>query len=172
MRNLYVFTLALFLSACASPYKPEGFGGGYSDTQLDTNVFRVSFRGNGYTREDRAAELALLRGAEIALQHGFRYFAVVDSQNSIQQSTHTTPTTATTNINSTTYGTANRNGNYVNYSGNTYGTATTTYSGGQTYTISKPRSSNTIVCFAEKPEGFSYNAEIIVSSLKQKYGIK
>ena len=45
--------------------------GGFTESQLDTNVFRVTFKGNGYTSPDRAEDMALLRSAELALQHGF-----------------------------------------------------------------------------------------------------
>jgi hypothetical protein len=172
MRIILLLAMASLLAACATPYQSQGMSGGYSETQLDANVFQVSFRGNGFTNADRAADFTLMRSAEIALQRGFRHFVIVDSQQSQKTSTHTTPTTSTTNINTTTYGNANRVGNSINYSGNTYGTATTTQSGGQTYTVSKPRASNTIVCFEQKPEGFSYNAEMVLSSLKQKYGIR
>ena len=52
----------------------------------------------------------------------------------------------------------------------TFGRTTT---GGQTYLMSKPGASNTIVCFEEKPNtGFSYSAEFIHKSITQKYRIK
>ncbi|MEJ2390876.1 MAG: hypothetical protein P8019_05670, partial [Gammaproteobacteria bacterium] len=84
----------------------------------------------------------------------------------------TTPKTATTNINANTYGSVYNYGNSTTYNANTYGTATTTVSGGQTYNISKPRTSDTIVCFTEKPHGFAYNAKFLVKSIRKKYGIQ
>ena len=65
MRLLSVLAIALVLSACATTYQSESFSGGFSETQLDKNVFRVSFQGNGYTRAERAEEMALLRSAEL-----------------------------------------------------------------------------------------------------------
>lgn len=62
--------------ACATPYQPHGMSGGYSETQLGENVFRVSFEGNGYTSAVRTADFALLRSAEVALAHGYDYFIV------------------------------------------------------------------------------------------------
>lgn len=153
--------VVLFLTACATSYQNSGFTGGYSETQLDENVFKVSFRGNGYTSRERASDFALLRSAELTLQHGYRYFVIVDEQSNTRNSTYTTPITSNTTAN--VYG----SGNYA------YGTATTTTSGGQTYNISKPSTSNTIVLFEEKPEnGFSYNAGFIYQELRQKYGIE
>ena len=75
---------------------------------------------------------------------------------------------STTNLNATTHGSVNSG----IYSGNTYGTATTTTYGGQTFLIRRPTASNTIVCFKEKPEGFVYNAAFIVKSMKEKYGLE
>jgi hypothetical protein len=67
--------MILSIQACATGYKSDGFVGGYSETQLDENVFKVAFRGNGYTRQDRAADFTLLRSAELALKSGYSYFA-------------------------------------------------------------------------------------------------
>lgn len=172
MRFTATLIITFILGGCATAYQPQGMSGGFSSTQLDTNVFTVSFKGNGYTSREKANDYALLRSADITLAHGYKYFAIIDAQQYSINSTHSTPTTATTNINANTYGSAYGYGNAATYNANTYGTATTTISGGETYNISKPRTSNTIVCFTEKPQGFSYNAEFIAKNLKAKYGIE
>lgn len=152
-----VMLLLVVLTACASPYQREGFGGGYSETQLSENVFKVSFRGNGYTGGDRAADMALLRSAEVTLEHGFKYFAVVDEQSSSSYGTYTAPTTT--------------NASVTGYGNSAYGTATTY--GGQTFLIAKPRSTNLIACFNQKPEGFFvFEAEFVAKSLRDKFGVK
>lgn len=164
---------SVLLSGCATTYQSNSFSGGYSETQLDENVFKVTFRGNGRTGRERVADFTLLRSAELTMNSGFKYFVIVDANSYTSNSTYTTPTTATTNVNANTYGTANTYGNNTTYNANTYGTATTTVSGGQTYNISKPSSSNTIVCFKEKPAtGFSYNAEFIFKNITKKYDIE
>ena len=168
-----LLVLLVLFSGCATTYQSNGFSGGYSETQLDENVFKVAFRGNGYTGRERVADFTLLRSAELAMQSGYKYFVIVDANSYTSSSTYTTPTTATTSVNANTYGTANTYGNNTTYNANTYGTATTTVSGGQTYNISKPSSSNTIVCFKEKPTtGFSYNAEFIFNNITKKYDIE
>ena len=48
----------------------QGMSGGFSETQLDTNVYTVRFSGNGYTSPSKAADFALLRSAEITLMRG------------------------------------------------------------------------------------------------------
>jgi hypothetical protein len=54
------------LTSCATGYRPVGFGGGYSATQLDENLFQVSFRGNGYTCQEKASHFALLLYGKLA----------------------------------------------------------------------------------------------------------
>ena len=63
-----------------------GATGGFSELQLSSDVYRVAFRGNGYTSPDRVIDFALLRAAELTLQQGARYFVVVnEGRDSSQQ---------------------------------------------------------------------------------------
>ena len=161
MSIITVLALSFFIQGCATTYKSSGFSGGYSETKLDENVFKVRFRGNGYTSRERASDFALMRSAELALNNGYKYFVIIDSGSYSSNSTYTTPTRHTTS------GNVNAFGNMA------YFNSTTKTKGGQTYNISKPSSSNTIVCFKEKPQvGFSYNAEFIYKSISKKYGIQ
>ena len=162
MKNIILIIFVLiFAQSCATTYQKSGFSGGYSETQLDTNVFKVSFRGNSYTGRERVADFTLLRSAELALKNDYQYFAIIDYNSYTSRSSHTTPVT------SYTTGSAYGSGGY------TYDGAVTTTTGGQTYHTSKPSSSNTIVCFKEKPEStFSYNANFIYKSITEKYDIK
>ena len=81
-RLLALTCAPLLLAACGTSYQPEGFTGGYSDTQLSDNVFSVTFNGNGYTDPHKAGDFRMLRAADLTLSHGFRYFVVEDSANS------------------------------------------------------------------------------------------
>jgi len=157
MKKVCLIAIILIFSGCATAYQPAGATGGYTSTQLDTNVFEVLFSGNGFTPRSRASDFALLRSAEIAIENGYEYFVIIGVQQYSKNSSYTTPTTSTTDFTANTY------------LGNTYGSAYTTTYGGQTHHVSKPRSSNTIVCFKEKPKGFSYNARFIEKSLKKKH---
>jgi hypothetical protein len=172
MKFFQIVIVAFFLASCSTAYQPVGLTGGYSATRLEENVFQVSFRGNGYTRQERASDYALLRSAQVALEHGYPFFAIVDGQHYSEQSAWTSPSTSTTNLNATSYGTLSTYGNTGTYSGNTYGTETTTTYGGQTYITRRPTASNTVVCFKEKPQGFVYNAAFIVKSMREKYGLE
>ena len=147
----------MILSSCSTRYKADGFTGGYEELQLSENMFTVSFRGNGYTRKQRAIDFCLLRCAEITENHGYKYFTIVDQRNDIENSSYTTPSS------SVTTGTVNSYGGINAY--------TTNY-GGQTYNISRPSASNTILCYKEKPrQGIAYNTDFLIKSISEKYQI-
>ena len=163
MKALSILLFAvLLLFSCATTYQQEGLMGGYTNTQLGENIFRVTFRGNGYTKPERAADFALLRCAELALQYGFQYFVVIDANSYSKQEAYTAPTQTTTT------GSASVTGNSI------YGSSTSTTYGGQTFFITKPRETDTILCFKDKPDvsGLVYDANFLVNSLKQQYNIK
>lgn len=151
--------LSLLVVACATPYQKSGLSGGFSETQLAENVFRVSFRGNGYSRGERAEDFALLRSAELTLEHGYTHFALAASGSNSETSSYTTPTTSYTT------------GSAYSSGGNVYGNATTNTYGGQTVFISRPSASNTVVMFKGKPDvqGMAFDASFVYDSLRKKY---
>lgn len=162
MRVLIIVSgLCTVLSACATTYQPEGFSGGFSETQLDKNVWRVRFTGNGNTEKYRAEDFALLRSAELTLKNGYTYFVSNDSNSSSETRAFTTPATAHTT------GSAYRAGNYI------YGNARTQMYGGQTIVVSEPATTNTVVMFDEKPtiQGMVYDARFVCSTLGKKYDV-
>ena len=73
--------LCLLLCACATPYKPLEHRYGYSDHQVANGVYEVSFLGNGNTSYEKALDFALLRAAEIALNHHAKSFILLDLAN-------------------------------------------------------------------------------------------
>jgi hypothetical protein len=174
--------LLCFLTGCATPYCSEGLMGGYSDTQLAPDVFRVVFRGNGNTPAERAQDFALLRASVLTLRHGFTCFAIVDERNSATISSFTTPGYA----NTTAYGTGFSSGNiYLNpsyrggYSGSYSGTssafanATTTYTPPQTYIFYKPETGLLIRAFQTKPDAiYTFDAAFLKKSLVNRYGLQ
>ncbi len=142
-----------FLVGCATSYQSEGAMGGFKETRLSENMYRVTFNGNGFTDRTRSADFVLLRSAEITLQNGYRYFTIIDAHRDTATSYHTNPTYTTVNANT--------------YGNTMYGTATT-YGGGVN-TITKPSNSNTIVMYKKKPKGLVYDAKFINISFKNKY---
>ena len=78
---------ASILSGCATAYAPvglnhcAGFGmcrGGYSETQLDENTFRVSFQGNGKTPRVTTQRYLVYRCAELTRNLGYDYFVFIN----------------------------------------------------------------------------------------------
>jgi len=133
--------------------------GGYSETKLGADVYRVSFTGDTYTPPVVATDYALLRSADVALGQGFPYFAIVNGADVVQVGQVTTPSTT-----STTYETR----------GNTLYEVKTTRPG-TTYTTATPSSSNTVVLYKNRPANSKvliYDAREIYSQLTKKYGVK
>ena len=154
------------LAGCATQYQKQGFAGGFEETQLQPNVYRITFKGNGYTSAERAADFALLRSAELTLQNGYSYFAIVDAREGATHGAFTTPTQS--------YTTGSATANSYGGTTNAYGQARTTTYGGQTFFISRPSSSNTIVMVKNQSDfpGMTYEAKFLVESLGKKYDIK
>ena len=159
MKQLIPLICTLFLIVgCATAYQSQGLSGGFSETQLDTNVYTVRFSGNGYTSPSKAADFALLRSAEITLMRGYKYFLIIDKNSYIKQTQGSIP------VRNYESGTISGYGGSARYSG-----YSTSY---EDYTINKPKSENTIVMLKERPaDSVSYNAQIIYNSLTSKYGL-
>jgi len=89
--------LAASLTACetATPYQPAVRGnatsGGYSETRLEPNRWRVTFTGNSVTSRDTVEGYLLFRAAELTLQNGDDWFSMVDRQTDARQRTYVQP---------------------------------------------------------------------------------
>jgi hypothetical protein len=79
--------LAVFVlgAGCASGYRSgrSSMTGGYASEQEDFNVFSVRYSGNAFVSEQKASDLVLMRAAELSLEHGFEYLAVIVEQNEV-----------------------------------------------------------------------------------------
>ncbi|MFA5141095.1 MAG: hypothetical protein WC728_17855 [Elusimicrobiota bacterium] len=140
------------LVGCATAYQSMGLTGGYSDTRLGKSVFRVDFRGNGYTSAERTSDLAMLRGAELALRYGYSYFVVAEAQETTNVSTYAGPE--------------------IPYAaGDEDEHASVLYMGTPPR---RPRSSITIACFVEKPgvNAMTYDARSVADSIRKKYRLR
>jgi hypothetical protein len=83
----------LLLCSCATPYQPHGFLGGYKDTQLDSNTFRVSFHGNDETARETVLNYLLYRCAEVTLKNDSDFFVIVDGGSDVRHLSMTMPGT-------------------------------------------------------------------------------
>jgi hypothetical protein len=89
--------LATGLAACetATPYQPyvrgQAISGGYSETRLEANRWRVNFAGNSMTSRETVEGYLLFRAAELTLQNGDDWFAIVDRQTDRNSRTFVEP---------------------------------------------------------------------------------
>ncbi len=163
MRKLFwtLFTVS-FLVGCATEYGAKSFwAGGFEETQLAPDVYRVTFSANDSTTMVRTSDFALLRAAELALENGYPYFEILDAKQWVNTDVYSTPVTTTTT-------------GSVAGSGNTVaGSSVTTTTGGQTFSSDEPHASNTVRFLKTKDDASSmaYDARFLFDSLREKYQI-
>lgn len=85
MVKLAMAAMVFGMAGCATMYQSEGMTGGYIDKQLSPNKFLVTFNGNGFTTPKRSSDFALMRGAELALTHGYKYIVVFNSDTAMNE---------------------------------------------------------------------------------------
>lgn len=74
---LATIAVAGLLGACTTMYQPRGATGGYADTRLTDNSYIVEFSGNGNTSKDAVRNYLLYRCADLVVQKGYTYFALL-----------------------------------------------------------------------------------------------
>lgn len=77
----FVLVAAVLLASCATQYQRQGPTGGYTDTQIAPDVFRVTIRGNAFLSDEQAHRFAMRRAAEITIQRGFTYLTIIESSS-------------------------------------------------------------------------------------------
>ncbi|HLH54786.1 MAG TPA: hypothetical protein VKY92_14330 [Verrucomicrobiae bacterium] len=156
--------LTLVVCSCATGYQPLHSGKGYSDWPISTNEFAVSFIGNGETDAQRAADFALLRSAQVTLQHGFSRFAVLDVTNTSSARPYTVRQRYYTAV------PPSKAWPPFGLSGSWPYEQDYLMEYDQPRVFFKPGTVLRIKCFASKPEKpFTYDAAALQKSLKQKY---
>src|SRR5476651_832409 len=89
--------LSAGLSACVSPtpYQPAVKGGlasgGYSESRIEPNRWRVNFAGNTMTSRETVEGYLLFRAAELTLQNGYDWFSINDRQTDAKSRTYVQP---------------------------------------------------------------------------------
>lgn len=164
MNKINFLAIALLLTGCATPYKPNGFAfnGGFDSAELEPNYFRVTFKGNEKTSRERASDFALLRVSDLMLERNCQSFAVVKSSNDIKKSTLVLPSAQSSNSTTTFYG-------------NTAITKTNTMpSIAIASNLEFPRTTIEARCSNETPDISKgvYDSKFINNSLRTKYKIK
>jgi|TARA_R110000765_G_scaffold412659_1_gene512386 hypothetical protein len=119
-RNLIFVAVAILFSGCiGSEYTSanNAWKLGYSEVQLNQNVYRVSYAGYGIP-QSACDEFALMRAAELTRERGFKYFMLVHERQSSSSQITSTP--------------------------GTYNASTGLYTGGSLFSANYPVSSITI----------------------------
>ena len=89
--------LSAGLAACATPtpYQPnikgQSTGGGYSEIRVEPNRYRVNFTGNSLTTRETVEGYLLFRAAELTVESGYDWFAVVDRDTDKTSRTYVEP---------------------------------------------------------------------------------
>jgi hypothetical protein len=82
LRNSAAALCLAVVAACATPtpYKEAATmnDDGYTTQQIESNRFRISFRGNSLTTRQTVDTYMLYRAAEVTLQNGGEYFIIVN----------------------------------------------------------------------------------------------
>jgi len=70
-----------------TPYQRLGTGsaGGYSDTRLSEDTFHVRFVANNNTQSRTVYDYLYRRAAELTLENGFKYFAIIRGSSHLTQ---------------------------------------------------------------------------------------
>ena len=83
-RHILPVAIALALVGCATAYKPSRWWrGGYSETALSVDAWRVRFEGNEQTDMERAMDFATLRSAELCEGDGYTHFDILRSETQV-----------------------------------------------------------------------------------------
>jgi hypothetical protein len=75
-----VIITCILAAGCATQYRSsdESITGGFSETQLAPDSWRVLVEGNSLTSRRHAEQFLMRRCAELALEQGKRYFVLAD----------------------------------------------------------------------------------------------
>lgn len=84
-RILMLAAVAVGLASCASPYAQQGLLGGFDVKELQPDVYRVRFQGNGYTTRESVQVYWLYRCAELALEKGFTGFEILSDMQFVMR---------------------------------------------------------------------------------------
>ena len=87
------FSIVDFICLCDPIPIRRGLTGGYSNTQLDKDIYKISFRGNGFTSLEKVQDLLLYRCAELTESKGYKYFAILNSNTSHKDASFSMPDT-------------------------------------------------------------------------------
>lgn len=141
-------SVALWLSACSTPYQGMGLTGGVAAQHIDAETVMINARGNGFTDPSAIRMYVIRKAAEETLASGYDWFSIEESQDRTRHGSYATAGSYTSSTNVSAYGLGNT----------AYGSATTqsTYMPGQVMHYRKPGMETVIRLHrGPKPEGIN-----------------
>lgn len=97
-KSLVILSAIAFVSGCASNLKygpaKDQDAYGYTETAISEQEYRVAFNGKRKIRNDKLADFALRRAAELTVNNGFDWFAVLNANSSAKATTEKTVSVA------------------------------------------------------------------------------
>ena len=90
--TLFLIAATLILLACSTPTPYQRVSaanpsaGGYSEQQIETNRWKVTFSGNSLTSRDTVERYLLFRAAQLTTQQGYDWFEAAD--RSVHDNSH------------------------------------------------------------------------------------
>lgn len=103
MKKLKISICILFLFNCATSYQKKSLTGGYEDFHLDSNIYKISFEGNGYTKESEVYNMFLRRCAEVTIENNFEFFDIIEQNSNANTSYYTSSNGNINQVNSNSY---------------------------------------------------------------------
>ena len=61
-KTIVLLILAILISGCATGYQRQSWTGGYSNLKIQDDIFKVRFKGNGYTHRRREGNYYSYKG--------------------------------------------------------------------------------------------------------------
>ena len=90
MKQFVAVAALLSLAACAAvgpatygPADSKGFG--YEETRIESDRYRITYRGSGDMPPEIVEDYALKRAGELALENGYNWFRVIGLQTTGEQ---------------------------------------------------------------------------------------
>lgn len=155
------------MSGCATAYKANGWGGGYSETRLAEDIYQVTFRGNKHTSKNEVNNGALRRAAELTLANRYKFFEILSFNEDSKVGTFTTPTTVNSQSSSDYSGFGNYSTNIYSWHGFGNTSSYSTIAPGNTFFYRKHTDTITIKMLRDRSKNpNAFDARIILSNFK------
>lgn len=158
MYKYVIIMLTILLAGCSTSYSGNSFwnGGGFSETEIQPNVFNVRFLGNEYTSTERTYDFVLLRASELCLNRNLNHMQISNVTTETRLTAHIPASTTTTE-------------SVYREHNSTQATATTIHTPGTD--VYSAESGLTVECVSQNSED-TLDAVFLSNSIRSKYSIE